>query len=91
LGAVKLDPDPADVTGVRLRIDLKAPRGDVYLVALRGDAILSDRTGTRLDGTQGQFALDGNHLGPGLFARCPTGDVIEGGRFESWFRIGGEQ
>ncbi len=61
------------------------PKQGIFLVVLRGDAILSQRTGTRLDGTTGQFALDGNHLGPGLFTRCPTGDVIEGGRFESWF------
>ncbi|HWI13257.1 MAG TPA: hypothetical protein VNT02_03355, partial [Burkholderiales bacterium] len=46
-------------------------------------------------------ALDGNHLGPGLVGprsrlvnhpelgkrRCPTGDLAEGGRFLSWFRL----
>ena len=43
-------------------------------------------------------AMDGNHLGPGLLgpgstpiaslpARCPTGNVTEGGTFESWFTI----
>jgi hypothetical protein len=33
-------------------------------------------------------ALDANHMGPGLPQRCPTGDGIEGGTFESWFTIG---
>lgn len=89
IGDVKFE--PAEVTGVQFRLNPDGPRTGTFLVVLRGDAILSTRTGTRLDGTTGQFALDGNHLDPGLFARCPTGDVIEGGRFESWFTIGGDQ
>ena len=59
-----------------------------YLVTLRGDAILSRRVGKHIDGSEGQLALDGNHLGPPLPKRCPTGDFIEGGRFESWFELG---
>jgi hypothetical protein len=64
---------------------------------LRGDGILAlDQTIKRMDGTPGPRALDGNHLAPGLLApgstpppRCPTGDYIEGGTFESWFTIEG--
>jgi Collagen triple helix repeat (20 copies) len=63
------------------------PRGD-YLVVVKGDAVLAlDTNQVRLDGTIGPRALDGNHLGPGLTDRCPTGDYIEGGTFESWFTI----
>jgi hypothetical protein len=91
IGQVDLHPDPGNVTGVRFQPDPKIPRGGTYLVVLRGDAIMSVRKDTRLDGTTGQLALDGNTLAPGLFARCPTGDAIEGGRFESWFTLGGEQ
>lgn len=59
-----------------------------YRVVLRGDAILSQRVGKRIDGSEGPLALDGNHLAPHLQKRCPTGDFIEGGRFESWFELG---
>jgi hypothetical protein len=85
-GDINLNPPTSEVTAVQFQPqrDFK-PREGIFLVVLRGDAILSQRTGTRLDGTTGHFALDGNHLGPGLFTRCPTGDFIEGGRFESWF------
>jgi len=89
IGNVIRNPNPNQVTGVRFQLSGKTPRGR-YLVTLRGDAILSVRKGVRLDGTQGQLALDGNHLGPGLFDRCPTGDLIEGGLFESWFTLGGQ-
>ena len=83
-------PPPDGVTGVQLFPQhFKWPTGD-YLVVLRGDAILAfDETQPRLDGSVGPRALDGNHLGPGLNARCPTGDYVEGGTFESWFTIGG--
>lgn len=83
-------PDPAKVNAVRLPLGGEAPPG-VYRVVLDGNTILSVRTDTRLDGSSGQLALDGNHLGPGLTARCPTGDLIEGGTFESWFILGEEQ
>lgn len=84
------EPTPAglEATGVLIEIGREAPSG-VYRVVLDGDAILSTRVDKRLDGSEGQLALDGNHLGPGLMARCPTGDLIEGGRFESWFILGG--
>jgi hypothetical protein len=86
-------PPPSDVNGAWFRFleDARFPTGD-YLVVLRGDAILSQRVGKRLDGTEGPFALDGNHLMEGLSrGRCPTGDRIEGGRFESWFTIATEE
>ncbi len=87
------DPAESDVTGVWFRPQVDVlPQTDL-LVVLRGDAILSFNPGPRLDGTVGPRALDGNHLGPGLSAatpRCPTGDLIEGGRFESWLMLAEE-
>jgi hypothetical protein len=32
-------------------------------------------------------ALDGNHFAPGIPDRCPSGDMVEGGDFESWFEL----
>jgi hypothetical protein len=79
--------DPNKVLGVWFHMtEGRFPPGS-YLVALRGDAILSQRVDDRIDGSKGQLALDGNHLGPGLPDRCPTGDFIEGGLFESWFQL----
>jgi hypothetical protein len=82
------DPPDDQVNGVRLELGQEAPPG-VYRVVLDGDALLSLRVGARLDGTDGPLALDGNHLGPGLPGRCPTGDLVEGGTFTSWFNLGG--
>lgn len=88
---IKDQQPPADqVNGVWLPLGPDAPNG-VYKVELEGDAILSRDKRMRLDGTEGQLALDGNHLAPGLPDRCPTGDLIEGGRFWSWFILGEEQ
>ena len=82
---------PADkANGVLLPLGPDAPNG-VYLVVLEGDLIASVRQDLRLDGSKGPLALDGNHLAPGLTDRCPTGDLIEGGRFVSWFILGEEQ
>lgn len=61
-------------------------RGD-YLIVLRGDAVRQIAQTTLPDGRTVQLALDGDHLGPGLPYRCPTGDYAEGGTFESWFTI----
>ncbi|MCW3494220.1 hypothetical protein [Microbacterium sp. SSM24] len=86
------DPQPApngDANAVRMWVDGDLPDG-IYRVILDGDTILSVREDQRLDGSVGQLALDGNHLGPGLTKRCPTGDLIEGGTFESWFILGRE-
>ncbi|GGL14619.1 collagen-like protein [Nocardia jinanensis] len=83
----RTDPPVDNVTGVWIELGRSAPNG-VYRVVLDGDAILSLRAGTRIDGSFGPLALDGNHPGPGLPARCPTGDFLEGGRFESWFVLG---
>jgi hypothetical protein len=74
---------------VRMWVDGELPDG-IYRIILDGDTILSVREDQRLDGSVGQLALDGNHLGPGLTKRCPTGDLIEGGTFESWFILGRE-
>ncbi len=82
--------DPNNPTGVHIRPRVEMVNAD-YRVVIRGDAILAiDETVPRLDGTTGPRALDGNHLGPGLPTRCPTGDYIEGGAFESWFTITSE-
>ena len=75
------------VNGVRFRPVEIFPRGR-YLVTVRGDHVLALKPGPRMDGTEGPRALDGNHLAPGLPDRCPTGDGIEGGAFESWFTLG---
>jgi DNA-binding beta-propeller fold protein YncE len=89
---VRRNPQPDQVTGVLLRpLKTEWPAGD-YLVVLHGDSISAyDESLPHLDGQRGPRALDGNHLAPGLPTRCPTGDAIEGGRFESWFTIGGRQ
>jgi hypothetical protein len=92
LSGADFDSQPPDdkVLGVQIHPLKDAwPKGD-YLVVLRGDAILAREEGARLDGTTGPRALDGNHLAPGLPDRCPTGDHIEGGTFESWFEIGND-
>lgn len=81
------DPKPDEVNGVRFRPVEIFPRGR-YLVTVRGDHVLALKPGPRMDGTEGPRALDGNHLAPGLPDRCPTGDGIEGGAFESWFTLG---
>jgi hypothetical protein len=71
-------------------------------VVLKGDYVLAERTitKTRNDGStfKVQAVLDANHLAPGVLgpggvgprglpARCPSGDWVEGGTFESWFEI----
>jgi DNA-binding beta-propeller fold protein YncE len=58
-----------------------------YRVMIRGDLILGSKEIQLANGRPGRPALDANHLGPGLPTRCPTGDGIEGGTFESWFTI----
>jgi hypothetical protein len=73
-----------------------------YRVVLKGDFVLAERTiqKTRNDGStfDVQAVLDGNHLAPGILGpggvgprglppRCPSGDWVEGGTFESWFEI----
>jgi hypothetical protein len=62
---------------------LPLPAGD-YRVIVRGDFILA--ANPQADGTV-NAALDANHIGRGLPLRCPTGDGIQGGTFESWFRV----
>ena len=83
--------DPADdkVTGAWFQFEGDQLMLGDYLVVLRGDMIESFFDGKRLDGGEGSRALDGNHLAPGISAgRCPTGDLIEGGDFVSWFTVG---
>jgi competence ComEA-like helix-hairpin-helix protein len=70
-----------------------------YLVVLKGDFILGEEMITLPDGREVHPALDADHLAPGLLGpggvpprpglaqRCPTGDWVEGGTFESWFTI----
>ncbi|RKF14885.1 hypothetical protein D6850_08415 [Roseovarius spongiae] len=90
--------DPV-VTGVRLRPmgvnnePARLPRGR-YRVILEGDHILGEKEIEIPDPNDPDAtilvnpALDGNHFAPGLPARCPTGDRVEGGRFLSWFAVG---
>ena len=89
-------------TGMRFRpVNNEWPAGR-YRVVLRGDYVLAERTITKTanDGStfEVQAVLDGNHLAPGILgpggigprglpARCPSGDWVEGGTFESWFEI----
>jgi DNA-binding beta-propeller fold protein YncE len=61
-----------------------------YQIVAKGDFILAHKEDPEIklrDGKPGRRALDGDHLGPGLPLRCPTGDGVEGGTFESWFGI----
>jgi hypothetical protein len=65
------------------------PEG-IYKVIVKGDFILAhqpDPNAQLPGGGPLHRALDANHLGPGLPRRCPTGDGVEGGTFESWFEI----
>jgi competence ComEA-like helix-hairpin-helix protein len=64
--------------------------GGEYLVVVKGDFILGEKTIKLPDGRKVNPALDANHLGPGLPKRCPTGNGTEGGDFESWFIIKGQ-
>jgi hypothetical protein len=85
---IKDPPGDGSCTGVTFKprnLDVWKP-GE-YLVVLRGDAVYEVETTTLPDGRTVQLALDGDHLGPGLPVRCPTGDYAEGGTFESWFTI----
>ena len=72
-----------------------------YRVVIKGDFVLGEKEIELPDGRIVHAALDADHLGPGLKGpslvpsdippglnpRCPTGDGIEGGTFESWFWI----
>jgi hypothetical protein len=70
-----------------------------YRLLLRGDFVLGANQITLPDGRDVFPAVDANHLSPGLLAsggnplvgnlsaRCPTGDWVEGGLFESRFRL----
>lgn len=92
------DSTTVGVTAVRLRPlgrDGKrmSLRPGTYRVVLEGDHILGqkkigiedpEKPGSTI---QVNPALDANHFAPGLPARCPTGDRVEGGRFLSWFTI----
>lgn len=82
--AVRFDP--------MLGNEVKKWAPDKYRVVVKGDFILGEKEITLPDGTTVHPALDANHLGPGLLqfpakGRCPTGDMVEGGTFESWFEI----
>ena len=49
--------------------------------------VLADRIGARFSRHKTNTQLAEGRLGPGLPKRCPTGDGIEGGTFESWFTV----
>lgn len=91
-GVIDLNPIPPDApaTGARIRLrsenGLPTRPGD-YWVVIRGDMILGVKTIKLPNGVEVNPALDANHLGPGLPKRCPTGDWVEGGTFESWFTV----
>ena len=92
IAVISQQPAASAVNGVRLRPRTDVlPRSDLLIVA-RGDQILAKPPGPE-DADTARRALDGNHLGPGLNGpnfRCPTGDGVEGGRFESWIIGEGE-
>lgn len=96
---VPQDADSGPVaTAIRIRAlspnneAIPLPRGQ-YRVVIYGDHILgSDMIEIRDpfnpdDMIEVHPALDANHFAPGLPARCPTGDRVEGGTFLSWFTI----
>jgi DNA-binding beta-propeller fold protein YncE len=85
---IKDAPGDGSCTGVTFKPrNLEVWQRGEYLVVLRGDAVYEIAQTTLPDGRTVQLALDGDHLGPGLPVRCPTGDYAEGGTFESWFTI----
>lgn len=87
------DSTPDTATGARFLPSgpLEAWRPGEYLVVAKGDFILGKKEIQLPDGRKVNPALDANHLGPGLPQRCPTGNGTEGGDFESWFTIKGQQ
>jgi hypothetical protein len=94
--SIKFDRTKGEVLGARFRPAIVQPDGQrratawtegEYRVVLKGDFVLGNDTITLPDGREVNPALDGNHMGPGLPRRCPAGDAVEGGQFESWFRI----
>jgi DNA-binding beta-propeller fold protein YncE len=94
--AIQYDRSKGEVLGARFRPAIVRPDGQrsatpwtegEYRVVLKGDFVLGNDTITLPDGREVNPALDGNHMGPGLPHRCPAGDAVEGGQFESWFRI----
>jgi hypothetical protein len=58
------------------------PRPGIYRVVVVGDFIRRVES----DGQPGR-AIDADHLPPWLPVRKITGDGVEGGHFESWFRV----
>lgn len=58
-----------------------------YRVLVFGDHILGASAVSLPDGSRRNPAVDADHLAPGLPARCPTGDGVEGGTFQSWFSL----
>ena len=95
------DPFPPPIVGPAQEERLVAWLTGEYRVIIKGDFILGEKEIGLPDGRFVHPALDADHLGPGLRGpggvpsdippgltpRCPTGDGIEGGTFESWFWI----
>jgi hypothetical protein len=68
------------VNGAQFIPSKEFEKGKKYRVLIKGDFIRDEA----------EKGVDANHLPPWLPDRL-TGDGVEGGTFESWFRVGGEQ
>ena len=85
------DTATGNVIGARLRPANGAKNvnwvAGTYRVELHGDWVLGSQKIALPDGRKVNPAVDADHLGPGLPTRCPTGDGVEGGLFESRFTV----
>lgn len=62
-----------------------------FWIVLEGDMILgADRIEVPYSDDPVHPGADIDHFEPGIPLRCPTGDGVEGGVFNSWFRSGAE-
>jgi DNA-binding beta-propeller fold protein YncE len=86
------NPGPAGATGAQFLFSPSLLDVGEHRVIVRGDFILGavqipPRYRKSWQPDPWYPALDADHLGPGLPERCPTGDGVEGGTFESWFTV----
>lgn len=75
-----------EIDVLRRLLSLMRGRGLRLRVQFSGDLV---RESVNIVGAMRHLAVDANHLPPWLPKR-PTGDGIEGGLFDSWFRLKGD-
>jgi len=75
-----------EIEVLRKLLSLMRGRGLRMRVQFSGDLV---RESINIAGAMRHLAVDANHLPPWLPKR-PTGDGIEGGLFDSWFRLRGD-